>query len=264
VRVIDFHTHAFPDALAARAVPALEKEGGIKAVLDGTLRALRASMDAAGVERAVVCSIATRPEQFDAIEAWSRSIASDAIVPLPSIHPADPRAVARVEAVAAAGFKGIKLHPFYQNFRLDAPSVLPLFEAAAACGLLCVCHTGFDIAFPRERRGDPAQVAALLARVPGLKFVATHLGAWQDWGEVERHLLGRPVYMETSFALGYLEPREVARLLRAHPREYVLFGTDSPWQDQRASRDGLRALGLGEALERALFYENAARLLAGE
>ncbi len=262
MRCIDFHTHAFPDSLAARAVPALEQEGGIKAVLDGTLSALVASMDSSGIECSVVCSIATKPDQFEAIMKWSRSVASARIVPLPSIHPADPLAVAHVGAVAAAGFKGIKLHPYYQNFSIDSPEAVALLEAIASHGLLCVCHTGFDIAFPRERRADPAKIAALLARMPDLKFVATHLGAWQDWDEVDRHLLGRPIYMETSFAFGYLDGRQIARMLRAHPAEYLLFGSDSPWQGQAASRDALLALGLGEDLERRLFYANAEKLLA--
>ncbi|HAK95468.1 MAG TPA: amidohydrolase [Planctomycetes bacterium] len=259
--IIDFHTHAFPDKVAARAIPALEREAGIKAVLDGTLSALLGSMDAAGIERSLVMSIATRPEQFDSIMAWSRAIASERIVPLPSIHPADPLARERAAAVAAAGFKGVKLHPFYQDFSLDDPAALPLMEALAAHGLFCVCHTGFDIAFPRVRRCDPAMVAALAARVPGLVFVATHLGGWYDWEEVERHLLGTPVYMDISFTLGHLAERNVARMLRAHPADYLLFGTDSPWQDQRVACEGVRALGLGKSLEERLFHANAARLL---
>lgn len=264
--IIDFHTHAFPDGVAARAIPALEKEGGIEAVLDGTLSALLASMDAAGIERSLVMSIATKPEQFDSIMAWSRAIASERIVPLPSVHPADPLARERVAAVAAAGFKGVKLHPFYQDFSLDDPAVPPLMEALVAHGLFCVCHTGFDIAFPRVRRCDPAKVAALVGRVPGLPFVTTHLGGWYDWDEVERHLLGKPIYMDISFTLGHLAERDVVRMLRAHPVEYLLFGTDSPWQDQRAACESVRALGLGEDFEERLFRANAARLLgdAGE
>ena len=61
---IDIHTHAFPDFIAKVAIPALEREGGIKAYLDGTVAGLLASMDRSGIEQSVLCSIATRPEQF--------------------------------------------------------------------------------------------------------------------------------------------------------------------------------------------------------
>ena len=33
--IIDFHTHAFPDPVAAKAIPALSKEGNVKAHTEG-------------------------------------------------------------------------------------------------------------------------------------------------------------------------------------------------------------------------------------
>ena len=62
--VIDFHAHAFPDFLAARAVSHLEAMGYTSAFLDGTVAALIASMDKAAISRSVICSIATEPRQF--------------------------------------------------------------------------------------------------------------------------------------------------------------------------------------------------------
>jgi len=74
--IIDIHTHAFPDHIAAAAIPALEKEGDIKAYLNGTVSALLASMDRSGFDQSVLCSIATRPEQFASILDWSKAIRS--------------------------------------------------------------------------------------------------------------------------------------------------------------------------------------------
>ena len=37
-----------------------------------------------------------------------------------------------------------------------------------------------------------------------LALVTSHLGAWEDWDEVRKRLLGKPVYMETSFSIPYL------------------------------------------------------------
>ena len=41
----------------------LAEAPGIKAYLDGTIADLLRSMDKAGIEKSVVCCIATRPEQ---------------------------------------------------------------------------------------------------------------------------------------------------------------------------------------------------------
>mgnify|MGYP003808282709 CR=1 FL=1 len=226
--LLDFHTHAFPDALAARAMPALEAEGHIKAALDGTLGGLLDSMDQAGICASVLCSIATKPNQFGAILKWSMEIRSERIIPFPSVHPADPLAVQRLGDIHAAGFAGVKLHPYYQEFNVDEERMFPLYAEAQRLGLLVVCHTGFDIAFARVRKGDPERIRRVLDFFPGLKFVTTHMGAWEDWDEVRRFLLGRPVLMETSFSLEEMGATAMREMLMGHPKEYVLFGSDSP------------------------------------
>jgi uncharacterized protein len=74
MEVIDAHAHAFPAEIAPRAISRIEGLAGVHSVLDGTASSLLRSMDAAGVERCVVLSIATKPSQFDSILAWSRSM----------------------------------------------------------------------------------------------------------------------------------------------------------------------------------------------
>ncbi len=262
--IIDFHTHAFPDAIADRAVAALESQPGeAKACLDGRVSSLVASMDRHGIARSVLCSIATKPEQFERILKWSLEMASDRIVPFPSVHPGDPLAVERIGRIAQSGLRGVKLHPYYQDFDLDAESMMPIYERIAAERLILVCHTGFDLAFARVRRADPVRIRRVLDRVPGLLFAATHMGAWDDWDEVERHLLGRPIYMDTSYSLDLLPRDRARRLILEHPRECVLFGTDSPWKDQGDEIRLVRSLGLADDVERALLADNARRLLGG-
>lgn len=259
---IDFHTHAFPDALAPRAIAALEAEADIKARLDGTVAGLLASMDQAGVAISVVCSIATKPSQFEPILNWSKQVRSERIVPFPSLHPDDPEFAGRVARIKAEGFRGIKMHPFYQGFDLDDERVFPLYEAVADAGLLLAMHTGYDWGFPGVERARPERIVRVLERVPALKLVTTHFGAWNDWDEVERLLIGRPVMMELSLSIEFLGEERARRMLLAHPPDCLLFGTDSPWSDQAESVARLKALGLGEELERRILGENARALLA--
>ena len=65
--IIDFHAHAFPDQVAASAIPYLEKEGAVKARHDGRIASLLDHMNRDGVDKSVICSIATRPSQFETI-----------------------------------------------------------------------------------------------------------------------------------------------------------------------------------------------------
>ena len=262
--IIDFHAHAFPDQVAATAVPALAEKGNVTPCLDGRIDTLLAAMERAGVERSVICSIATRPGQFGSILAWSKSIRSERIIPFPSFHPESPEAMAEIRTITSEGFRGIKMHPYYQNFQIDEERLFPFYEAISAAGLVLVMHTGFDIGFPRERIAGPDRIARVVERFPELKLVATHLGAWEMWDEVRELLAGRRVYMDISFSLQFLEREAARQLILAHPADRILFGSDSPWACQEEVVRLVRSLNLGAEREELIFRANALELLGGK
>jgi predicted TIM-barrel fold metal-dependent hydrolase len=265
-RIIDFHTHVFPDELADRAMAVLLEEGkkkwDVTAHLNGTISSLLSSMDRNGIAKSVVCSIATRPSQFEPILVFSDKIRSDRIIPFPSLHPDDPQAKQKISRIKHEGFKGIKFHPYYQKFVIDEERHFPLYEKICEEGLIVVMHTGFDLAFDRTRVADPAKIIRILERFPEFKLVTTHLGAWEDWDEVERLLIGKKIYMEISYALDLLGRERARRMILDHPAEYVLFGSDSPWTGQDRTLALLKGLELGEAREKKILEENARSLLA--
>ncbi|OQY05206.1 MAG: amidohydrolase [Planctomycetales bacterium 4572_13] len=261
-RLIDFHTHAFPDALAKQAVAKLASQADeVHSFLDGRVDSLVASMDANGIEAGVLCSIATKPAQFEAIFRWSQQICSDRIIPLASVHPQDPAAVEHIHQIAQSGLKGVKMHPYYQDFYLDDPNLYPLFEAIQAEGLLLTMHTGYDFAFDRIDRATPKQIWDLVQRFPAMKLITTHLGGWQQWDDVQRYLIGKPIYMETSFSIEYLGPERVRKMLLEHSPEHILFGTDSPWTDQETTLAAHKSMGLPEDIQKKYFFENASKIL---
>jgi len=264
--VVDFHAHAFPDELAPRAV------GGINAgipehahaVLDGTVGDLIASMDRAGIRRSVLWSIATRPTQVDAIIRWSLSVAAERIVPFGSVHPdcADP--AAEVRKVAAAGLKGIKLHPMYQGFRADDERLWPLYAAVEEAGLILAFHAGSDVAYPPpDDRAAPRRILRVHRAFPNARIVAAHMGGWRMWDEVAETLAGTNVYLETSYTFDTAGPEQLRRLLERHPPERILFGTDSPWRDQAGTLELVRAAFPDPAVRRLVLEDNAERLLSG-
>lgn len=259
--IIDFHAHAFPDQVAGRAVHYLEVEANVKAIHDGRIGSLLELMDRDNVEKSVICSIATRPSQFETILNWSKQVRSDRIIPFPSFHPADSAALDNITRIREEGFKGIKMHPYYQHFFLDDEHLYEAYEKISDLGLILVMHTGFDIAFPRIRRCDPQQILNVMSRFPALKMVATHLGAWQQWAEVEELLAGRKIYMDISYTLDQIDPQTARRIILKHPSEYILFGTDSPWSGPRDTYKSLQALDLGAEREAQILRKNGLVLL---
>jgi hypothetical protein len=258
---IDFHTHIFPVHLAATTVPALAKAGKISPASDGTAAGLLASMDSAGIDASVICSIATKPSQFSAILNWSHTVHSERIIPFVSIHPDSKDLSVEIKKIKAAGFQGIKLHPYYQNFYVDEKKMRPLFEQLADEGLIVILHSGYDIGFPEEERADPAKIKELINAIPHLKLVAAHLGSWQQWHKVEKFLVGEDVYFDIAFALEFLTKEQACRILKEHRPDRLLFGSDSPWADQTGVKKLLLDLELGDDLTARILGENGAELL---
>lgn len=260
--IIDFHTHAFPDKLAARAIAHLERQGGIHAALDGTIGALLASMDRAGIAAAVVCSIATDPGQFESILRWSTAVAGPRLFPFPSVHPAAIDPAREVRQIAAAGFLGVKLHPEYQGFHIDDPALDVLYGSLEKAGLIALFHAGHDIGFPDSDRAAPQRLLAVHRAFPALKIVASHLGGFRRWEDVAAHLLGSGIWLDTSYTIGHVPAGLLHEILYGHRPDRLLFGTDSPWADQAGEIARIRALGLTVELT-DLVLGGSARALLG-
>lgn len=265
---IDIHTHAFPDHVAPRAMEKLSaKTEDWRAVGDGTIGGLLRSMDAAGVARSAVCAIATRPGQTEGITKWLAAVVAshgDRIIPFGSVHPRDDDPAGWVRRIAEAGLRGVKMHPMYQDFVVDADVVRPLYEAAAEHRLPVALHCGSDIGFrnnPIPDRAHPRRLAALADALPPLRLLCTHMGGWSMWDEVEKHLLGKNVFLETSFTSAFLSRPRLAEMIRRHGSHKVCFGTDWPWNDQTAERAFWANLGLDAEDLRNLESLSAARLL---
>ena len=89
-------------------------------------------------------------------------------------------------------------------------------------------------------------------------------------------LLGENVYLDTSFccvdfsyqktvkkeeARPVLLPEKFLDMIKSHGTDKILFGTDSPWGDQKTQIDFIHGLELSNEQKKAIFYDNAAKLL---
>ena len=108
--LIDFHTHAFPDAIAARAMSSLSfASGGLKPQTDGTVSSLVKEMATDGVDLSVVQSIATNPHQQTKVNDFAIAINNQVgLMAFGSVHPDAPDALVELERIADAGLKGTR------------------------------------------------------------------------------------------------------------------------------------------------------------
>ena len=280
--IFDFHTHTFPERIAAAAVEKLQRASHTKPFSDGTEDGLRASMSKAGIDGSLVLPVATSPRQVvhinDASIAMNNAAPQTGVYSFGCMHPDFEDYAAELARLAAEGVKGIKLHPVYQDVSFDDPRTLRLLEKAAELGLIVLIHAGYDVAFPGVERGTPRMVRNAMRSVGPFKLVLAHMGGWRCWEEAAELLAGSGVYIDTSFSLGsmtpngdgfyqdeqelrLMDPERFIRIVRAYGADHVLFGSDSPWADQADAVAGIRELPLAESEKRMALYDNAARLL---
>ena len=142
MRYFDFHTHAFTDALAERAVSGLSETSGITPATDGTVAGLRGKMAENGIDRATLLPVATKPSQQTTINNWAAEIMGDGLYCCGTVHPDAEDAVQEAERIKSLGLCGVKFHSEYQKFAPDEERMFPVYEKIAELDLIAVFHGG--------------------------------------------------------------------------------------------------------------------------
>lgn len=261
--IIDFHVHAFPDALAAKALSLLSKcSGGVKPNYDATISGLESYLAKNNVDYAVVLNIATNPHQEKKVNDFAISLLEKKnIIPFGSVHPDSPNALSELERLAKAGIRGIKLHPDYQHFFVDDEKMFPIYKKIAELGFITVFHAGVDIGYPNPVHCTPERLLRVLDLFDDAPVVAAHFGGWLLWDSVLEDLCGTQVYLDTAFSSGKMPPDYAKELIKAHGADKVLLGSDMPWSDTLDEVRFVQSLDLSAEDEEKILSNNAKRLL---
>jgi hypothetical protein len=264
MKIIDFHTHIFPDALAARAIDTLiQHSPDSRAYTNGTMTGLRQSMKQSGIAKSVLLPIATKPAQVVTINRGCKDLMAADIIPFGTLHPDFADFAGEIAYLKSIRVRGIKFHPEYQDFYIDDTRYFGMYEAVSDAGLVAVFHAGKDPGPFTCDHALPVAFAAVRRNFPRLKMVASHMGGWKLWPDVEKHLLGLALYFDSSAVKDWMPAPEFIRLARAHGTDRILFGTDSPWFDQAATAAWIDSMPLTQEEKERIFFKNAEELLGG-
>ena len=259
--IIDAHTHIFPDKIAEKASVNIGKFYGIPMNLDGKASTLLRYGDSAGIDKFLICSVATTAHQVDSINHFIADEVKkhpDRFIGFAALHPDRDRISEQIDEAIALGLRGIKLHPDFQEFNIDDPKAFSIYEAAEG-RMPILFHTGDH----RTEFSKPYRLAKVLDRFPKLDVIAAHFGGWSEWDDSIRILTGRKnVYVDTCSSQYDLSPEKVVELINAFGIEKVFFGTDYPmWLPQDEIRM-LKALPFSKEDFEKIFHLNFETLLA--
>lgn len=194
----------------------------------------------------------------------------DVLIPFASVDPHDgASAAARLRDLAAAGARGLKLHPSLQDFVPNDRAFYPLYEVAAELALPVVFHTGqtgIGAGLPggrgiKLRYSDPMLIDDVAADHPALTVVLAHPSVpWQD-AAISMATHKSNVFIDLSGWSPRYFPPQLVRAANSLLKRKVLFGSDYPMITPDRWLADFEQLEIKPDVRPLILKDNAARLL---
>lgn len=232
MQIIDFHTHIFPERIADKTISLLAKNCKESPHTDGTMEGLAQSMEESGVTTSVILPVMTSPSQFDSIHAFASRFMKGDMISFGGIHPACENYKELLRTIKSMGFRGIKLHPDYQGTYIEDIRYKRILAYASELDLIVTVHAGVDPNCPRDIHCPPHKALEVIEEVRPTKLILAHMGGNGMYDEVERYLIGAPVYFDTGYVLDKIPKDQLIRMIHNHGIDKILFASDSPWGGQ--------------------------------
>lgn len=229
--IVDAHLHLEPELPVEGILAAMDAAGVSRACLiaaaqvplgpaasGGGARVFRTCM-ALRPMRGAMYRLATRfrPQPHlepdnDAVFAAARAH-PDRFLPFAFVNPTLPSAHDELDRRIADGARGVKLHPWFHDYRLS--QALPLLRRCEAAGLPVLAHLG---------RGPASDVEAVLDACPRLALILAHAGIphFEKFWTMDRLLF------DTASPRTMLHPRVLRALVEAVGPERIVFASDGP------------------------------------
>ena len=187
----------------------------------------------------------------------------------------------QVKHISELGFKGIKIHPAYQEVKVDSPELFQVYEQAQEENLFLSFHTGLH--WHRIRDYQMLLFDEVAFNFPRLRFSMEHMGGYSFFKEAllvmnnnSRDEIQHVFAGWTSIPMGEDEfgnPRrgvwsltddDLCDLIYQTGTERSIFGLDFPYNDIEKTKkaiDRIKNLPISEEAKRGILGENLKREL---
>ena len=260
MRIIDFHTHIYPDKIAERATDAIGKFYDIEMDRVGSVENLLKYSQRAGINECVVHSVATSAQQVERINDFINAQVtqhSDKLYGFGTMHQDYENKIDEVDRIIELGLKGVKLHPDTQMFNVDDERMFDMYDYMQG-KLPLLLHCGdyrYDYSHPRR-------VANICRNFPKLLVIGAHFGGYSVWEEAFEELKDLDCMLDTSSSSALMDPPEMfAKLINSYGADRLLFGTDFPMWDPAQELDRYMSVKMCESDREKILFKNATRIL---
>ncbi len=259
MKIIDFHTHVYPDKIAKKATQAIG--GFYDLTLDrvGSLDNLLKYCEKAGVTHSVIHSVATNPQQVSRINDFiSQTVAKhpERISGFGTMHPDFEDKIPEIERCISMGIKGLKLHPDTQGFNLDDDRMLEVYDYLQDKAPI-LFHCG-DF---RYDYSHPSKVAKICRMFPRLQVIGAHFGGWSVWDDAVEYLRDVHCMLDTSSCSGFVGQAKFESLIKTFGADRLLFGTDFPLWNTEEELRRFMSVKMTDSDREKILYSNGAKIL---
>lgn len=258
LKIIDLHSHVFPEKIADKAVESIGNFYGVAMAGKGTVEDLLEKGKEIGVNKYVIHSTATKPEQVRIINDFiaQAQMNNKSFIGFGTLHPDIDDVEVEVDRILNLELKGVKLHPDFQGFNIDDDSMMKVYKALEG-KLPVLMHMGDET----KTSSSPARLKKVIDMFPDLTVIAAHFGGYKMWDESCKLLVGTNVYFDTSSALFMLNKENATDIIRLHGPEKILFGSDYPMWNHKEELQRFLSLGLTQNEREMILWKNASKLL---
>ena len=257
--IIDAHAHIFPEKIATRAVKGISDFYDLPMRNDGTVDNLIERGTRAGVDRFIVQSVATVPEQVESINNFICENVNrypDRLIGFGTIYPGYGDVKEEINHIISSGLRGVKLHPDFQKFNIDSPEAYKIYEEIEG-RLPVLVHMG-------DKRYDysaPYRLINVLKDFPELTVIGAHFAGWSLWDESAELLKDQKIYVDCSSSLYAMSSSHAEKLIREFGVDRVLWGTDYPMWASEEELELFNQINLTDEEREKILGLNALRML---
>lgn len=258
MKLIDIHTHVYPEKVARKATLSVCDFYEIPSDNTGTSAELLEKGSRVGVEKYLILPVAIRPDQVVAINNFIKTEcdAHDEFIGFGTVHAGMDDIIGEIDHIRSLGLRGIKMHPDTQFFNIDDERLYPMYEEIQG-ELPIYLHTGdyrYDYSHPRRLR-------RVLEDFPKLQAVAAHFGGWSVQDVAQEYLRDTNCLVDVSSSLMFLDPEKAVEYIRAFGTERVMYGSDFPLFSPDTEFERFLSLPLTQTEKEQIAYKTATEFL---
>ncbi len=259
MKVIDFHCHVYPDAIAPKAAASVRQFYSLgDDTMDGTVESLLRYGKEAGVDSYLILPVSLRPERTRHINEFilSQLEQHDCFYGYGTIHAGMENLCEEVEFIMDKGLKGIKMHPDSQVFALDDPRLFPAYDMIQG-KLPVILHMGDQ----RYDYSHPQRLRRLLEQFPKLQVIAAHFGGYSMYETAAELLSDKDCFFDVSSSLMFMEEGVAEKFINHYGADRFVYGSDFPMWNPAKEMARFKALKLTDRQFEQISHETAQYLL---